>query len=1096
MEYLKVLKDFNVKLITSLPMKDVVFLATLNQKGLFSGNIKAELKAKSTSTEAADYFLDHKIEKDLANGNNDSFLQLLSAMEEYNTSLKPLVTEINQVLTAVVVLPVASKGEESLDVANSTVKNSLEINMLEGIAFYKHMNLFEDEQDCSCVLEDLEEHKLLSKHVIARLRGITNKKRKNRLAIEEIAKILTPYNFALICSLFYSKPCYTDFVDSIIEQLAIFQCTDVILNENFRLDIFLDLLYKQKFFSIEECKKIECYMTFNIISKQEAFIDVLKAKPVDGYYDFQTFFDCLNRDRTLNELELKIIEKKRSLQKIIVAYRLASCNNLGSLRSSGNLCQLTKSPSKFPVKDLLSDFVSDQKCVLDQYYRYLKNRYLSLPEVSLQGWHDSNINTKKFTDITIVKSIQTGEKDPQSTSTVALLNREVEYSIHKCKSYDEIFKFDDNENGKLLILIEGNAGTGKTTFAQIVCKKWSSGDMLGDYSFVVLIRLRDQKPGAISEPKDLFINVGKTAIDIHTELSSHPTKRVLFWLEGWDELHDGYKVQSVFTQLLTGEVFPQAVVVVSTRPLATANLNSLKFVRKFNLVGFDKSQIKKCAHDYFFNYYHDHTDLDSTFSKFMEQLESVHALAQLAEVPLNLAIILKLFVHNKMLPTTLTSVYTNIVLVILQYHKNRNYLHRKAITSVDDVHIPPDMKIILRGLEKHAYDTIITQRPFTFEEISEYIPGPLDEKEFDGMGFFQIIEQKSMTGESNSYLYRYKVIQEYLAAIYLTRLETEDQKQELVTIFGEANFEMVWIFYAGITGMTRIPIQFVLPRLVLPSQSNVKLPVHTRRDVLGAWMQCHNHFMDMTRNNEFSVDFLLTQMLCCYEAKNPKACKIIADYYYPINICRIEIPPNRATPYMLLAVSYFIAHSGKKWSLRCVSAIPSGVELLCKYINDPKQPVLSDDTSGLWSWCFVVKPSDIDAYIKAIKSQPNLQWIHLLNGSHLGDDYTTKLCECLKIDCNVIRIVLENCGIGSIGLRSIAYLLKINRKILHLDLRKNSFSLDDVINFLLIIKDKTLLEYLLVDKEYSKDAQVRTILQDINLRRRQQGQLEMKVEDR
>ena len=113
MDYLKVLKDFNVKLVTSLPMKDVVFLATLNQNGLFFGDLKAELKAKSTAPQAAGYFLDNKIEKDLINGNNNSFLQLLSAMEEYNSSLKTLVTEINQVLSAA-----ASKAEESLDVAS------------------------------------------------------------------------------------------------------------------------------------------------------------------------------------------------------------------------------------------------------------------------------------------------------------------------------------------------------------------------------------------------------------------------------------------------------------------------------------------------------------------------------------------------------------------------------------------------------------------------------------------------------------------------------------------------------------------------------------------------------------------------------------------------------------------------------------------------------------------------------------------------------------------------------------------------------------------------------------------------------------------
>ena len=275
----------------------------------------------------------------------------------------------------------------------------------------------------------------------------------------------------------------------------------------------------------------------------------------------------------------------------------------------------------------------------------MKKFYLSLPEVSLQRWYDNNINTQKFSDITIVKSIQKGEAS--NITGKALLNHEVEFSLRKCKSYEEIFAFDRNKDDKLLILLEGNAGTGKTTFAQNVCKEWSTGDMLVDYSFVVLVCLRDQNPGTIKEPKDLFINVGKTASAIDTELSAQPKKRVLFWLEGWDELHDSYKVQSVFTQLLTGEVFPQAVVVVSTRPLATASLNNYKFVRKFNLVGFDKSQVEKCARDYFFNYYHDHTDLDLTLFNFMNQLDSVHGLAQLAKVPLNLAIILKLFVQKK-----------------------------------------------------------------------------------------------------------------------------------------------------------------------------------------------------------------------------------------------------------------------------------------------------------------------------------------------------------------------------------------------------------------------------------------------------------------
>ena len=107
----EVFQWYNRKLVTSLPMKDVVFVAELNTKGLFSGGLKADVKAKPTAPEAADYFLDNKIEKDLINGNDNSFQQLLSVMEEYNESLKVLATEIKEKLKANVP-PVVSSHEQ------------------------------------------------------------------------------------------------------------------------------------------------------------------------------------------------------------------------------------------------------------------------------------------------------------------------------------------------------------------------------------------------------------------------------------------------------------------------------------------------------------------------------------------------------------------------------------------------------------------------------------------------------------------------------------------------------------------------------------------------------------------------------------------------------------------------------------------------------------------------------------------------------------------------------------------------------------------------------------------------------------------------
>ena len=52
----------------------------------------------STSTEAADYFLDNKIAVDLRNSTDNSFLLLLKAMEEFNSTLKVLAVKIKELL--------------------------------------------------------------------------------------------------------------------------------------------------------------------------------------------------------------------------------------------------------------------------------------------------------------------------------------------------------------------------------------------------------------------------------------------------------------------------------------------------------------------------------------------------------------------------------------------------------------------------------------------------------------------------------------------------------------------------------------------------------------------------------------------------------------------------------------------------------------------------------------------------------------------------------------------------------------------------------------------------------------------------------------
>jgi len=134
---------------------------------------------------------------------------------------------------------------------------------------------------------------------------------------------------------------------------------------------------------------------------------------------------------------------------------------------------------------------------------------------------------------------------------------------------------------------------------------------------------------------------------------------------------------------------------------------------------------------------------------------------------------------------------------------------------------------------------------------------------------------------------------------------------------------MVWVFYAGITELKQVSIEKVLEKhkfKVPLKQHNIELPSKSLITLVEDWKLCKAYYRDMI-TDDFSMEFLLLLALSCYEAKNDKACKIIADHLYNDKVCRFEIPSNIATPHLLLAVSYFISHSGKTWSLRCNAVI-------------------------------------------------------------------------------------------------------------------------------------------------------------------------------
>ena len=78
----KVFQHFYAKLVKTLPMDDVVFIAELFSANLLSGEARHLVDSKPTPASKAKYFLDHMIEPSVTTGVGSSFDDLIKVMED------------------------------------------------------------------------------------------------------------------------------------------------------------------------------------------------------------------------------------------------------------------------------------------------------------------------------------------------------------------------------------------------------------------------------------------------------------------------------------------------------------------------------------------------------------------------------------------------------------------------------------------------------------------------------------------------------------------------------------------------------------------------------------------------------------------------------------------------------------------------------------------------------------------------------------------------------------------------------------------------------------------------------------------------------
>ena len=360
-------------------------------------------------------------------------------------------------------------------------------------------------------------------------------------------------------------------------------------------------------------------------------------------------------------------------------------------------------------------------------------------------------------------------------------------------AYCDLFK---PESGKVepvnKVLVEGGAGIGKTTLSVSLSEDWACDKLFQEFELLLLLPLRHEKvasAGSLSELLKLFHTSPRVCESVASYLEDEEGKNVLVIADGWDELSESQRSERSFLYQLLFVDFPLMLVVVTSRPFASAPIHNLACVNRFvEIKGFGEDDIKEYIQSEFAS------DQEKA-QGLLEQLEDNPLIESVCSIPLNCAIVCHLWHTLKEdLPSTMTQLYERIILhfVCRNLHKLPTYGSTFSMESFND--LPEGLKKSWWNLCEFAFEALKYHRiVFSKNKLPE-ISKDGDEQVLC-FGLLQSVETVLALTCEVSYNFLHLTFMEYLAALHLSKQPLDSRCLMWLSDF---HFRMVLRFFFGI----------------------------------------------------------------------------------------------------------------------------------------------------------------------------------------------------------------------------------------------------------------------------------------------------------
>ena len=671
---------------------------------------------------------------------------------------------------------------------------------------------------------------------------------------------------------------------------------------------------------------------------------------------------------------------------------------------------------------------------------------------------------------------------PSTIVNVALIHHEgeqteqelIDMSIRNVSSVEELSSHHPRVTKRITdifrsthkrILIEGAPGIGKTVLAKEIAYCWANGEISTSMKLFLLV-IRDPNLHCVNSISELvhYLNndyLSDSEVEVAVdELRKSKGSGIAFVFDGYDECPSDSKLKSFVDKVVEGMYLPMCMIVITSRPNASLLLRHL-VNQRIEVLGLAKKEQEQ--------YILESLKGPEKQIKLQEYLKQQPIINSLIYVPLHLAILLYLFKQNA-LPETLTEMNEYFIIHTIYRHlRKQRQLSYSKIETITDL-LEPE-RTTLYKLSKLAYKGLSNnQLVFTYDEIKE-VYAENDESDIHGFGLMQTVECYCHKGAGKSFSLNFLhfTMQEYLAALHVSSLPSEEQLLLIEKLFWDRQFNFMWIMYIGIVGTQLTSFIKSVIFKPLDEQQN-----HTLHD---------GEYNILARKNLFLFQ-------CCLEGKDVNSItKAIAIIFSDgnINLSKVTLLPHH-----IMSLTVFMMRSTKQWkslNLNSCSIGNNGMSILAKFLKEFKERVITIKyinlrNNYLTSLC-LTKDTAIDQDHTVVFGEL-LQSVEELDISFnlLCDREILIFSDCLKINSTLQKLNLSHNRITDEGAKTLAVAIQVNTTLQELNISSNKLSDEGAKRLAVAIQVNTTLQELNISKNWISKEGVMRILETCTKNRR------------